>query len=98
MKILLSLVAQAVKVTPDQLDVPQSGLGSDNIEAALKIMFGLAGGIALVIVTIGGFRYVISQGNPQETTKAKNTILYALIGLVVTISAFSIVQFVIPRI
>jgi hypothetical protein len=73
-------------------------LGSSNIEAALKIMFGLAGGIALVIVTIGGFRYAVSQGNPQETAKAKNTVLYALIGLVVTVSAFAIVQFVIPRI
>jgi hypothetical protein len=98
MKAILLLLAQGVQVNRNELGVPQGSLGSGNIANGLKLAFGLAGGIALVIVTIGGFKYVLSQGNPQETAKAKNTILYALIGLVVCLAAFSIVQFVIINI
>lgn len=95
---LLKIIAQGVQIDPNQINVPKGSLGVSNIATILKIAFGVAGGIALIIVSIGGFKYVISQGNPQETAKAKNTILYALIGLIVCISAFSVVQFVIPRI
>ena len=95
---MIKVLAQAVQITEGDIDVPKVELGTPNITNILRIVFGLAGGIALLIVTIGGFKYTISQGNPQETTKAKNTILYALIGLAVCITAFGIVQFVITEI
>ena len=62
------------------------------------LVFGIMGAVALLVITIAGFKYVLSQGNPQETAKAKNTILYALIGLVVAILAFNIVKFVVGRV
>lgn len=68
------------------------------IANVLKLVFGVAGAVSVLIVTIGGFRYVISQGNPQETAKAKDTIIYALIGLVVCIFAFAITGFVVNKI
>lgn len=85
-----------VDVDPGQLGLPPTAVGSDSevIANGLRLVFGLLGGIALIIVTLAGFKYVLSQGNPQETAKAKNTILYALVGLVVAITAFSIVTFV----
>ncbi|HUD06389.1 MAG TPA: pilin [Candidatus Saccharimonadales bacterium] len=64
------------------------------IKTALNILFSILGAIALLIVTIAGFRYVISRGEPQEVSKAKDTILYALIGLVVCMAALAIVNFV----
>ncbi len=71
--------------------------GEGTINNIVNIVFGIAGSLAVLFVVIGGMRYVISRGDPQATAQAKNTILYALIGLIVTIFAFSIVRFVISR-
>ena len=97
MNSLLMLLAQ-IDVKSSELGVPTGDLDSGNIKSALKLVFGVAGGVALLIVTVAGFKYVLSQGNPQETVKAKNTIVYALIGLVVCIMAFSIVGFIMGNI
>ena len=65
------------------------------LQTVLTLAFGLLGATAFLIIVIGGFQYVLSQGDPQQTTKAKNMIVYALIGLVVAILAQSIVSFVV---
>lgn len=93
---LLTLLAQ-VDIKPGDIDVPKGPLGSGNISSILQIVFGVFGGTALIIITLAGFKYVLSQGNPQETAKAKNTILYALIGLVIAISALGIVTFAVDN-
>ena len=49
------------------------------------------------MIIIAGFRYVISQGDSGAVTSAKNTILYAVIGLIVAIFAWAIVDFVIDN-
>lgn len=63
----------------------------------LETVFVVAGGIAVLVITVAGLFYVISLGNPQSTKKAKDTILYALIGLGICIFAYTIVRFVIGR-
>lgn len=84
-----------------QVDQNEAGLGglpraftSDNIRRGLVIAFGIAGGVALIVVAYGGFKYTISQGNPQEINKAKNTILDGLIGLAIIVASGGIVSFV----
>ena len=89
---LFQLLAQ-VAVDQSQVGIPQGQLTDVSVRNAMRLAFGVAGGIALLIITIAGFKYVLSQGNPQETAKAKNTILYALVGLVVTAMAYGIVTF-----
>ncbi len=79
----------------DVPSLPDPALDSNSVTNVLQIVFGLAGGIALLIVAIAGLQYVLSQGDPQNTAKAKNTILYAFVGLLICIFAFSIVSFVI---
>jgi hypothetical protein len=93
----LTLLLSDINVGENEINIPKGGLDESNITMALRLAFGLAGGIALIIITIAGFKYVLSQGNPQETAKAKNTIIYALIGLIVCLFAFSIVSFVITN-
>ncbi|MES2971854.1 MAG: pilin [Patescibacteria group bacterium] len=83
---------------PNDVNLPMVDAKHESLQRALRLVFGVAGGVALLIVTIAGFKYVLSQGNPQETAKAKDAIMYALIGLVVIIVAFTIVTFVIGRI
>lgn len=93
------IIAQLIK-KDDLSGLPQPTLstGPDGtVSNALKIVFGLAGAISLLIITIAALQYTLSQGNPQATAKAKNTIIYAVIGLAICVLAFSIVTFVITR-
>jgi multisubunit Na+/H+ antiporter MnhB subunit len=60
-------------------------------------VFGLAGAIALVSITLGALNYVLSQGDSSKLAKAKDTIMYSVIGLIVCLAAFSIVTFVIGK-
>ena len=55
----------------------------------------IIGAVAVVMLVIGGIRYTISQGDSTAVTSAKNTILYAIIGIVVAILAYAAVHFVI---
>ena len=50
------------------------------------------------MLIIGGIRYVISGGDSKKVTDAKNTIMYAIIGLIIAILAYAIVNFVITAV
>lgn len=77
----------------DTESLPNVNADQDRISAALTIAFSITGAIALLIITLAGFKYITTQGNPQEVAKAKNAIIYALVGLVISILAVAIVQF-----
>ena len=55
----------------------------------------LIGAVSVLMLIYGGIRYTISGGESSAVTAAKNTILYAIVGIVVAILAYAIVQFVI---
>lgn len=64
------------------------------IASIINILIGVIGVAAVIMLIIGGFRYVFSQGDEKSTKGAKDTILYAIIGIVVALLAFAIVNFV----
>lgn len=64
----------------------------------LPIVFGLAGALSVLFICYGGFKYVTSQGEPDKIQKAKDTVMYSVIGLVVSISAYAIVAFVTSKV
>lgn len=64
----------------------------------LNAIIGVSGLIAVIFIIVGGIQYMTSTGDAAKTKKAKDTILYALIGLVVCVLAFAIVNFVISNI
>lgn len=74
--------------------LPKATAGSGAINTVISIIIGTVAAIAVIVVIIGGFRYILAQGDPQAVSKAKSTILYALIGLLVAIIAQVIVAFV----
>lgn len=89
----------AALITRDDIPLlPKGDFTRSRVADILQVAFGFAGGIALVIVTLAGMKYVLSSGDPQSINKAKDTILYALVGLVISILAFSIVAFTIGSI
>lgn len=59
-----------------------------------NILLFLIGAVSVIMLIIGGVRYVVSQGDQGAITSAKNTILYAIIGIVVAFLAFAAVRFV----
>ncbi|HUP26585.1 MAG TPA: hypothetical protein VM124_03005 [Candidatus Limnocylindrales bacterium] len=62
--------------------------------AIVDILLRLAAIVAVGFVIFGGFRYILSQGEPDNTRKARGTVLAAVIGLVITILATAAVNFV----
>ena len=64
------------------------------IATIINIVFGIIGVIAVIMIIIGGVNYTMSQGDSTKVQKAKNTILYGIIGLVVVLLSFAIVNFV----
>lgn len=61
----------------------------------VNIMLFIIGAISVIMLIYGGIRYTVSGGNTANVTAAKNTILYAIVGLIVAALAYAIVNFVI---
>lgn len=70
---------------------------SDTITSVINILSILVGVVAVVMVIFGGFKYITSGGDSGKVTSAKNTIVYALIGLVIAALAQVIVRFVLAK-
>lgn len=63
----------------------------------VNILLFIVGAVAVIMLVIGGLRYVTSNGDQNAVTGAKNTILYAIIGIVVAFLAYAAVNFVITQ-
>ena len=65
------------------------------IQDVVNVLLYVIGAVAVIMIVIGGIRYTTSNGDSSQITSAKNTILYAVVGLVVAMLAYAIVNFVI---
>ena len=75
---------------------PGDLFGNSGVFAEISsILLFIVGAIAVIMIVIGGLRYVISGGDASQVQAAKNTILYALVGIIVAILAYAAVNFVI---
>ena len=63
----------------------------------LNIAYFLAGVIAVIVIIVGGIMYATAAGNSGSITKAKNLILYSVVGLVVIIIAYAVTYFVLGK-
>jgi hypothetical protein len=59
-----------------------------------SLLLYIVGALSVIMIIFGGLRYVVSGGNTASVTAAKNTILYAIVGIVVALLAYAIVNFV----
>jgi len=74
-----------------------SNVASSLIKNGLNLFSAIIGIIAVVMMMLGGVKYIMSQGDAGQVATAKNTILYAAIGLVIVALAQIIVKFVLNR-
>ncbi|MBI2798403.1 hypothetical protein HYX70_03885 [Candidatus Saccharibacteria bacterium] len=64
------------------------------ITNTLLIVIGV---VAVIMLIVGGFRYIFSQGDEKQVKGAKDTILFSIIGIVVALLAYAIVNFVLGQ-
>lgn len=64
------------------------------IKKVVNLLLWAIGIVSVIMIIIGGFRYATSNGDSNQVSAAKNTIMYAVIGLVIAIFAYAIVNFV----
>ena len=67
------------------------------VVTVVHVILYIVGILAVVMIIIGGIQYTTSAGDQNAVTKAKNTILYGIVGLVIAVLAYAIVSFVISR-
>lgn len=106
----LALGVSLVAPAPDTLAQLNSGLdatntgelpenladGDDSVfKTVVNVMLFIIGALSVIMLIYGGIRYTVSGGDSGSVTSAKNTILYAIIGIIVAIFAYAIVNFVI---
>jgi len=68
--------------------------GSDLIAVIVNTLLFLVGTLAVIMIIVGGILYTISNGDAGKLTKAKNTLTYAIVGLVVAFVAYALVNWV----
>ena len=65
------------------------------VKTIINVLSWVIGVVSVIMIIVGGFRYIISSGDSGQVTSAKNTIMYAIVGLVIVLFAQVIVRFVI---
>ena len=70
---------------------------TDLVKNIIDVLLFIAGAVAVIMIIVGGLRYITSNGDQAHVKAAKDTIMYAVVGLVVAILAYAIVQFVVSH-
>lgn len=74
---------------------PGELFGDDSIfKTVVNILLYIIGAVSVIMLIVGGIRYTVSNGDSNQVTAAKNTIMYALIGLIIAFLAYAIVNWI----
>ena len=90
--------ADSIQKGADSTGQKDSRSAGDLAKDFVNIMLFAVGILAVIMLIWGGIRYVLSGGDSGAVSSAKKTILYAVVGLIVAILAYAIVNFVITTI
>jgi len=81
----LQLIANTAEIRVPRVEADDASMAS-----LLNTVYLIAGIIAVIVIVIGGYMYTTSAGEPARTKRAKDTILYAVVGIVIILMAFSL--------
>jgi len=84
----------AALLSPNDINYQGPTSASNLMNNVLMPVYFWAGIVTVGFVVYGGFMYVLSNGEPSKVKKAKDTLLYAVIGLAVVLFAFAITKFI----
>lgn len=91
-------VLRQVAITAQNIGIPKVEANDTTLQQIVGSVFIAIGSIAVLFLLIGAARYLASNGEQNKISQAKNTILYAIIGIVVSALGFTVVQFVIGKV
>lgn len=77
--------------------LPQVDANSTSLGTVVAIIFGVLGSMAVIVIMIQAIKFAVSNGDPQKAADARKGIIYALVGLAVSVSAEVIVRVVINK-
>lgn len=77
--------------------LPEVTANEAAIKSGLTVLFGVFAAVAAIVIIVGAINFATAEGNPEGISKAKKTIIYALIGLVISLSAEAAVLTLIGR-
>ena len=85
-----------------ECNIPEEHAGSNNlmvtINTIVNVVLGVLGLLAVIVIIYGGFMFTTATGDASKVKKAKDTIMYGVIGLVIALLAYAIVNFVVSSI
>ncbi len=97
----MSVLNYIAQISPSGVNLPNKvaparngDFLNDRLQSVLQFTFGVLGAIAVLVIVIAALQYVLSAGDTQKVARAKDAIIYALIGLAVAVMAYAIVAFV----
>ena len=103
--LLLAPIAGATTFDQGMQDGANAAQGTEQVtelfgdggifQTITNVLLFLVGAISVIMIIIGGLRYVLSGGESSAVHSSKNTILYAIVGLIISILAYAIIAFVI---
>lgn len=94
---MAATACQKLTGTDCSTGLPTPDASSSNLQNFLQIIFAIFAVVAVLVIIIAAFNIVTAQGDPSKVAKQRGTIIYALVGLGVAISAEVIVTFVLGR-
>lgn len=75
--------------------LPKVAANQNSLTVAMQLVFGIIGAIAVITIIVGALSMISAQGDPQKVAKARQTVIFAVVGLAIAISAEAIVTFTI---
>lgn len=95
MKNIINIIATGIGGQTEKIAGDKTFEGS--IGTIIQAILGVLGVVAVIFIIVGAVNYVTSQGDAGKVKKARDTILYAVIGLIIALLAFAIVGFILGK-
>ncbi len=98
--LLLKILAVTEKIPvgsgKTQVDIPKAS-SVDVLAGVLNTTYAIAGTFAVLVIILAGFSFMTGSYDPTKIAKAKNAILFAVVGLIIIISAFILTKFILDK-
>jgi hypothetical protein len=90
-----SLLLAAISLSPTDVGLPTStGSITDVIVNVTKLLMTLIGSLSVIFIIVGGIQMASAAGNPKNFARGRETVLYAVVGIIIAIGAYGIVSFI----
>lgn len=93
----LTKFAVKVKSIEYETGLPKTAADSSQIDTVIQIAIAILAALSVLMIVIAGFRFILGQGSPQEVAKARTTIIYAIVGLLLAFCAQALLTLALDR-